>query len=381
MRAVFWLSVIAVGYSYFGYPFLVYGISRFYRRNHNFSEEDSGFPTVSLIIAAYNEARVIEVKILNSLALDYPHEKLEIIVVSDGASDDTPKIVRHYAGEGVISLHQPERQGKTAALNRGVSLSRGEILVFSDANTHYNREAIRKLVRHFADPVVGGVCGRKDIFPEEDRQSSVGDSFYWKYESFLKELESSIGSITGADGEIFSMRRSLYKAIDESVINDDAEITFGIVGAGYRVLYDTEAISQESASITLKDDFYVKVRMVAGGFQTVSRHWHFLLFSFQPFALQFISHKVVRWLVPMFLIVAFITNVFLADLPAYGFLFISQCVFYAGAAVGYWRIRLGRKAAMLYIPLYFTVMNLAALVGLCRFLAGQQSTSWRKAQR
>jgi len=359
----------------------MYILSFLVRRTHFIDEESSRLPSVSLIIAAYNEERVIEEKIRNSLALDYVPEKLEIIVVSDGSNDDTPDIVRRYSSEGVVSLHRPERRGKTAALNRAVSFARGEVLVFSDANTFYNREALRKLSRHFVDPRIGGVCGRKDIFTDETRQSSLGDSLYWKYESFLKGLESSVGSITGADGEIFAMRRSLYKEIDETVINDDAEVTFQIVKAGQRILYDSEAISKEFASVTLKDDFYVKVRMVAGGFQTIVRHWPFLLFSFRPFAFQFISHKVFRWLVPEFLGIAFICSALLARQAFYGILFAAQLVFYAAAAIGYRRLQRGRSAGAAYFPLYFSVMNFAALVGFYRFLTGKQSTLWRMAQR
>ena len=179
---------------------------------------------VTFLVAAYNESQVIEEKIRNTLSLDYPGDLLEIIVVADGSDDGTERIVETYADQGVISLHRPERRGKTAALNRGVEHAKGEIIVFSDANNEFSKSAIRELVKHFRDENVGGVCGIKQIKPASERESSTGDSIYWSYESRIKQAESDIATIIIADGEIFAIRKDLFEQIDESVINDDAEI-------------------------------------------------------------------------------------------------------------------------------------------------------------
>jgi len=224
------------------------------------------FPSVALIIAAYNEERVIEAKIRNSLALDYPAALLRIFVVSDGSTDSTPDIVRRFHDAGVLSLHQAPRRGKTAAINRATTQAAADIIVFSDANNMFETTALRELIKHFEDSKIGGVCGLKQVYNSPDRESTQGDSLYWKYESVIKEAESRIHSITTADGEIFAVRRELYEPLDETVVNDDAEITLLLVRKGYRVLYERHAVSYEHASIRIEDDFHVKVRMVAGGF-------------------------------------------------------------------------------------------------------------------
>jgi biofilm PGA synthesis N-glycosyltransferase PgaC len=331
METVFWLAAFLVLLTYFIYPGLLFLAAR-NRPPHRPPEAEP--PHVSFIIAAYNEEKVIEAKLRDTLALDYPRDRLEVLVAADGSDDGTVERVAAFRGAGVICLHEPARRGKTAALNRAVAHAKGEVVVFSDANTFYNPDAVTQLVRHFADPTVGGVTGVKHIREQEDRAASVGDSLYWRYESAIKAWQSRIGSITAADGEILAVRRSLYAPIPEHLINDDAAITFGIVQQGYRLLYETAAVSTEYASITLADDFAVKVRMVAGGFQTVWENRRYLFPPDTRFKLQFWVHKVLRWLVPQCLIVALLAN-----------------------------------------------LLLAALVGFFRYLGGSQGVAWRKATR
>lgn len=341
---------------------------------------EAAWPAVTLLIAAYNEERVIEAKLRNALAMHYPG-RLEIVVVSDGSTDRTPQIVDSFATQGVVSMHSPPRRGKTAALNRGVAAARGEILVFSDANNDFNPDALVALVQHFRDPAVGGVCGVKRIRDAADRQSSKGDGLYWRYESAIKQAEGRIGSITNADGEIFAMRRRLYRPIEEHIINDDAEITFDIIQQGQRILYEPQAQSVEYASIHIEDDFFVKVRMVAGGFQTIARHWRRLLPPRSWFAFAFLSHKVLRYLMPLVLVALLLLCLLRANQPWGGGLLAAQAVFYGAAAVGYAMIRSGRIPGLTYVPFYFTAMNVAAFLGLVRFINGRQGTQWRKAQR
>lgn len=383
---IVFLSLFFLIYHYFLYPGLVISLARVKQgwrvsRKVSPAVAESDLPMVSVVIAAYNEAAVIKEKINNSLALDYPRERLEIIVVSDGSDDGTECIVDEYAEQGVISLHQPERRGKTAALNRGVDFAHGEIIVFSDANNEFNRDAIRHLLAHFADPRVGGVCGIKQIKAARERESSAGDSLYWAYESKIKQAESDIATITIADGEIFAIRKELFERLDESVINDDAEISYDIIKKGYRIVYERRARSFELASEKLMDDFHVKVRMVAGGFQTLARHWPAIFSLTDWYSFSFVSHKLLRWLAPVFLLLTLAGSAINWREPLFQLLLLAQIAFYGLAWLGWWRLKRGELSGALYVPFYFVVMNMAAFMGLVRHLSGSQSVNWRKAAR
>lgn len=379
---VVWISLGLLAYHYLVYPAIVILAARFLsHRPGDVLLWDEDLPRISLVIAAYNEEKVIGAKLDNSLALDYPSEKFEIIVVSDGSNDGTPGVVEQYAGRGVISLHEPARRGKTAALNRGVPLASGDIVLFSDANNDFNAGALRALAKHFSDPSVGGVCGVKRITEARGRESSEGDSLYWRYESAIKLAESALGTITNGDGEIFAVRRALYQPMDETVINDDAELTLHLVKNGYRVLYEPGAQSYELASIAIKDDFFVKVRMVAGGFQTIARHAAFLLPPRNWFSIAFFSHKILRWTAPVWLIAMFVASVLLLAQPLYAILFGLQIAFYLLGAVGWFLRQRGDLPTVIYVPFYFCAMNFAAFFGLLRFLRRTQQVQWHKAQR
>jgi cellulose synthase/poly-beta-1,6-N-acetylglucosamine synthase-like glycosyltransferase len=379
VEALFWTCALAVTYHYVLYPAIVIAIAR--RRPELRAADPAEWPRVSFVIAAYNEERVIDWKIRNTLSLDYPRERLEVIVVSDGSSDSTPEIVASHAGQDVVSLHEPARRGKTAALNRALRQARGEIIVFSDANNEFSPDAIRELVRHFGDPMVGGVCGAKRIKPAEERESSKGDGMYWAYESAVKLAESRIHTISNADGEIFAIRRELYVEVPEHIINDDAEITLNLIRQGKRILYEPRAQSHEYASVHIKDDFYVKVRMVAGGYQTLSEHARELLPWRSWFTWAFFSHKTLRWLAPIFLLGLLAASAVLAWHPFYRLALVLQAAFYALAVAGMFLIRRGPLPTLLYVPFYFTTMNAAAFMGLVRFLRRTQGVNWRKAQR
>lgn len=340
----------------------------------------SDLPDVTFIIAAYNEERVIDAKLRNTLSLIYPPDRLRIIVAAQGSTDATVSIARSFELDGVTVLHDPRRRGKTAALNEAVAQCQSEIIVFSDANNAFEPDAVQRLVHHFADPAIGGVSGLKQIRPADDRESSVGDSLYWRYEAAIKSAESALGSITAADGEIFAMRRELYRPLDPALINDDAALTFEIVQAGRRVVYDPTAKSYEDASITIGDDFNVKVRMVSGGFQTLHRNWRYLFTLNHRFAWQFFFHKTLRWTAPVFLTTLFLANLTQLHQPKYAFLFFLQVAFYGLALVGLFA-RTGTKPLpkLLYVPFYFCAMNSAALLGLYRYISG--TTTWKKAAR
>ncbi len=369
---------------YLCYPAIVMALAEYFPRPTRSlapTQRPAFWPSVSVIVAAYNESTVISRKIENCLALDYPKDRLEIIVVSDGSTDDTPDIARSYAQQGVISLYEPARGGKSAALNRAVAHANGEILLLSDANNDYNPEAIKALARHFFDPEVGGVCGVKRIYPAEGRESTQGDSLYWRMESAIKVAESRFSTITNADGEIFALRKSLYEPIPTGVINDDAELTFSIVKKGFCILYEPLAESHELASIDIVDDFHVKVRMVAGGFQTVERHAAFLLPPRNWFTFSFFAHKILRWLSPLLLLGVLGTTLASLSQPLMAAFLALQLAAYSLAAAGWLLRRRGELPTVLYVPFYFCAMNFAALIGLVRHMRGQQQVQWRKAKR
>jgi len=377
-----WLCIFIFCFNYFLYPLIIIALSKVLTDKHlDNIDELYTLPKVSLIIAAYNEEKVIRGKIENSLKLLYPEDKFEIIVVSDGSNDETHNIVRSYSDYNVISLHDNERNGKSAALNRGVEISTGEIIVFSDANNDFSENAITKLIQHFSDETVGAVTGAKHIYDGDDRESAQGDGLYWKYESAIKKAESHLGSITSGDGEIFAVRKSLFKPINKNLINDDASITFDIVKSGYRVLYEPEAGSYEDASIDLIDDFHVKVRMTAGGYQTIKHEFNYLFPPKSTFSIQFICHKVLRWLAPHFLLVIFILSLLLSSNNFYLLLFLAQIIFYSIALYGWKNRKLNNLPSYIYITMYFTLMNTALFYGFLRHLKGNQKVQWRKAER
>jgi poly-beta-1,6-N-acetyl-D-glucosamine synthase len=381
--AIFWITFLLIITHYVLFSLTVMVLATFLGKKHIVDE--SYEPTIAFIIAAYNEERVIEEKILNDLELDYPVDKLKLVVVSDGSQDKTAEIVQSYENKGVFSLHSPERRGKIAALNRAVSLTTSDLIVFSDANSMFKRDALRKLVRHFQDETIGGVCGQKSVLNNEGRKASLGDHLSWLYESRLKEAESKLGSIPTADGEIFAMRRSLYEEIDSTVINDDTAITLNIIKNKKRVIYDREAITVEEASLSFNDDFNVKSRMVLGGFQMLALYPKELSPWSGWFGFQYFIHKTLRHTMWMLLIVIYLSNLCsLGQGPFYQIFFILQNLFYALALIGrvYDQLLHKKPPTLLYLPYYYCNVNIAAFKGFLFFLKRQSLLSvWSKAER
>lgn len=371
------ICIALVIYHYFFYPLVFISISQLYANKLSYSNWE---PTIALVIAAYNEESTIRDKLTNSLGLDYPRDKLKIVVVADGSTDATPTIATEFADRGVLCLFEPERRGKSHALNRAVAASRSEIVVLSDANNLFSSDALRYLVRALSRPSVGGVSGAKRIIANRDRAASVGDSLYWRYESRIKLAESNLGGTVAADGEIFAMRRELYRPIPPEVINDDAFLTLAVVLQGYEIGYEPAATSTEEASVSIAEDFRVKVRMVAGGYQFLAMCWSDLLRT-GWFAFKFASHKILRWLMPLFLIALLSISALRFDEWPYKLLLSAQIVFYSLASMGALAPPIRQVSKFVYVPFYFATMNLAALVGLTRFLRGRQSVLWSKAAR
>lgn len=388
----FWLcmllcSLLVVVYNYAGYAIIVYSINAAKKLVFKPQPVNNNFcPSVSFIVAAYNEADCIEQKISNSLALDYPAEQIEFIFITDGSIDATPAIVRRYPS--LRLLHQPQRQGKSAALNTAVANARHDIIVFSDANTLLNSDAIRKLARHYADPQVGGVSGEKKVLTTAAGGNEVGEGegLYWRYESFLKKTDAAFYSVVGAAGELFSLRRSLYQPVSHAVILDDFVISLQVAQKGYRVLYEPGAYAMELPSFSMEDEQKRKVRIAAGGFQAMWMLRSLLLFWKHPrLSFLYVSHRVLRWtLSPLCLLIALLSNIVLVCLSAnylYKILLIAQLCFYGAALAANYVSPAKRWSKLLKLPYYFVFMNSSVMLGFARFIRGKQAATWEKAKR
>lgn len=369
-----------VGYVYVGYPLLAALWARTFPRPVAMADIE---PTVSLVIAAYNEAGVIEEKITNSLALDYPRDRLQIIVVADGSSDATADVARGFEDRGVLVLHMPQRRGKSAALNRGVAHAVGEVLVLSDANAFYRPDAIRKLVRNLADPQVGLVSGNKTVRHGSSRIADQEGS-YWKYESFIKKAETRSGSTVGVVGEINAIRRGLYPEIPEHIINDDAYLCLAVLRRGLRVVYEPEAISCETPAQSMGEEVARRKRMVAGRYQQMLAPglWTRLGAS-DLFKLA--SHKLLRLLLPFLMIGALLANVLAVLAGEGGGLLVltlaAQLAAYALAGLGMLVRGSSGWARLPKAAFYIVSSNLAVLDGVGYYLSGRASVLWKKAAR
>lgn len=374
--AIFWLSGLAVVYTFAGYAVLLTLLARFIHRP---VQRAPITPSVSLIIPAYNEEKVIAEKLDDCLALDYPRDLLEIAVAADGSTDRTCEIVSKYASRGIKLLYQPERCGKIAAMNRAVPFTSGSVLIFSDANAMLEPQSIRMLVANLADPQVACVSGEKRIRRAASVQAR-GEGAYWRYEAYLKRLDSQINTAIGAIGELFAIRRELYQPMDDDLLIEDFVLTMRLVARGWRVVYEPRAITWEDASSSLQGEWRRRVRMAAGGFQAIG--W--LAGMFNPFrgfaAFQYISHKVLRWLAPFFMIAAFVANLGLLHLPFYRLLMTAQIAFYLLALAGYGLYHLGVRWWLLQVPFYFCFANATSLMGFVRYITRSQPVTWTKSR-
>lgn len=373
---LFWINLALMVWVYAGYPFTLYLLARSNARMP--LTDDRAEPMVTLVISAYNEESVIGDKLGNSLSLDYPADRLEILVVSDHSSDRTDEIVRHTDDPRVRLLRLPERSGKTTGLNAAVAEARGEIIVFSDANAMYQSDAIRRLVRNFADPAVGAVTGESRYAEDLSDASTRNESAYWNYELRIKAMESAIGSVVGGDGAIYAIRRELYSPMDAGDLSDFVN-PMQIIARGYRNIFEPAAVSFEGGADGFDAEFRRKVRIV-------NRAWHAtrkmrgLLNPFRHgfFAVQFWSHKLLRWLVPVFMVLLIISNLVIADRAGiYALALAGQVVIYGAAAAGWLLWITGAPSTRLVqIPFYFCLVNAASLVGVGEAIAGKKYTMW-----
>jgi len=370
-ESIFWLSAGLVAYTYAGYPALLFLLSALFRRPIQRAPLE---PSVSILIPAFNEEKVIEAKIRNALALDYPASKLEIVIASDGSTDQTNDLVARFTSSGRVRLLAfPANRGKTAALNDAVPTLRGEIVVLTDAASMLEPDALRQLVACFADPRVGAVSGLYRIRNSRASQLGQQEDLYWKYETLLKRLESDLDSIIGAHGALYAIRKELYPYPEPSVINDDYVIPVRILRRGYRVCYETRAVAWEEAHEM--QGFSRRIRVMAGNFQQL-RELPALIWP--PRLLPvffFLSHKMARLLVPFALLSLFASSVLLSSQPVYQVTLIAQLAFYFAALVA---ALLSNTPRLLRLPFYFVIINAAVLPGLYYALRGRRNMAWKR---
>jgi len=371
---ILWLSASALFYTYAGYPLLLALVSALRPRKVFRGEFE---PTVSVIITAYNEERDLKEKLENTLALDYPRELTEIIVASDCSSDRTDVIAREFAGRGVKLYRQSERLGKTAAQNAAVEQAHGEIILFSDATSMYQADAVRAIMPSFADDTVGCVAGRLEYLDASDSRVGRGARSYWSYETFLKTHESRVGSLIGASGCLYAVRRSAYVPLYHEACSDFI-IATKMVEQGLRAIYEPNAVCTEETNRQSDSELKMRVRIIAQTFTDLWRHRSLLNPLRSGFyGVQLISHKVMRYLVPFFLMGLFICSGLLAPISLfYRLIFAAQIACYACPALAWVLDGVGIRIRLLAFPQYFMLANLASLIGCYKFLRGQRYASW-----
>ena len=376
----FWASFAFLAYLHFGYPALLWLLGRVRPRP---VRRGDVAPSIDLIIGAYNEEAVLRGKIENCLALDYPAEKLRITIASDASSDGTHAIAREYAGRGVRLVVAPRRRGKAANFRELVPGLGGEILVFSDAGSLYRGDTLRKMARNFADPEVGLVGGRIRYVNPEATSVARGEGLYWRYEVFLREAESVIGSAMVVSGAVYAVRRELYRPVADH-LPDDFMSPLNVLDQGKRVIYDTETEILEKMATSTRAEMATKIRIVSRNFAALMSMKHLLNPLRKPLvALQLLSHRLLRWLVLPAAGLQLVANGFLVGRPLYALLFAGQVLFYALAAAGFLLERAGKRSRLAYLPFYFVLVNLAAALGVWQRLFSVRAAGgvWEPVER
>ena len=376
--AIFWAALFLVVYTYLIYPVLLWLLAAG-RKMPEYAPL-SGWPRVSLIIAAHNEEGVLRTKLENALAMDYPAERLDIIVVSDASTDGTDRIAAEFAARGVRLHRQEVRGGKTEAQNAGVRLARGQFVAFSDANSMYAPSALKRLLAPFADERIGCVCGELQYANPEDQGAGKGEGLYWRYEQFLKRRESLLSSALGANGAIYALRRELFVELRGDIISDFVA-PLHAWRRGFRIAYEPTAVATEYSSGRFGDEFRRRRRIVSRSLYGLWTEAGVLNpFAHFFFAFQMFSHKLLRWLVPVWLLVVLTVNIPLVASEYYGLLLALQVAFYGLAALGLLLPERFGRYWLFYVPAYFTATNWGTLLGLLSFLMGRRHRVWQPAR-
>ena len=384
--AIFWISLAVILYTYFIYPvvlLLLFAISqlrtdlrylfnRVERRTARLSDAEA--PGATFVIPAHNEEKHLAAKLENLRRLGYPREKLQVVFVSDGSTDRTADILRGATDPWIETVILQERGGKANALNCAVSRARHDILIFSDASTLFEPYAVQKLVRHFGNPEIGAACGALRFEASSESQQTEG--VYWKYESALRLMESRLGASLNASGAVYALRRDAYQPLERGVVLDDLLIPMNARRCGFWIIYDPEAVATDYAPETIRGEFARRVRIAAGSFQALPELLRIRLGALTTFC--FVSHKLLRWLLPLFLITLIVSNTLLVGRPFYATFAGLQAVFYLWAILGaacYERLKTVRYAL---IGHFLVAMNLAFLVGFFRYLRNRRAIEWQR---
>lgn len=387
MIYTFWILFFIIFYTFFGYGILLYllvTLKRIFKKSVSHSSFES--PSVTILVAAYNEEDIIEDKIKNCLSLNYPSDRIQLIFITDGSSDRTPEIIKKYPE--IMLLHENKRSGKMYAIQRAIPYVSGAITVFTDANTFLNKAALIHLLRHYQNPKIGAVAGEKKILVDEAADaSSAGEGFYWKYESVLKKWDYELYSNVGAAGELFSIRTELYHPLETDTIIDDHMIAMRIAEKGYIIAYEPKAYAMETGSADTAEELKRKIRIAAGGIQSIYR----LKRAANPFinpvlTFQYFSHRVLRWAVtPWLIVLFFMLNIMICitypESILYFFILALQISFYLAAITGWLLERKKIKLKIAFIPFYFSMINYAVIAGTFRYFKGAQSAAWEKSKR
>jgi cellulose synthase/poly-beta-1,6-N-acetylglucosamine synthase-like glycosyltransferase len=382
----FWLCLLLILYAYFLYPillFFAYSFSQIRRDWHYLvhrrdrrarGREGEQLPGVSFLIAAFNEESCLLEKIENLKKTDYPADKLEVVVVSDGSADRTNDILQAVEDPNFRVILLEQRGGKANALNHAVAAANHELLVMSDASTLFAPDSVRNLVRHFAEASVGVVCGALQF--EGTDESKQTDGVYWKYESMLRLMEARLGATLTASGAIYALRRSCYRPLPQGSVIEDFLIPMNARAQGFRVLYDPEATAIEVGASSVGGEFTRRVRLAVGSFRALGELLRVPLRGFTRVA--FVSHKVLRWIVPFLLIGMLLSNALLVKRPYYRYILAAQVLFYLWAALGFLFRERMRRVRFALVGYFLIAMNLAFLVGFVRYLVGRQEVTWQR---
>lgn len=382
---LFWFGLFIVFYTYIGYGILLYFLVRIKEtvKKKAIHPLPVSLPDVTLFIAAYNEEDIVRQKMENCRNLSYPADKLRIVWVTDGSDDHTNERLAAY--EDVSIFFTPERKGKTAALNRGMQYVSTPYVVFTDANTMLNTEAIKEIVRYFSNPKVGCVAGEKRVDTQSAQGATAGEGFYWKYESALKDLDDRLYSAVGAAGELFAIQTRLFEQMPSDTLLDDFILSLRIAAKGYKIAYCKEAYATETASLNMKEEEKRKIRIAAGGLQSVWRlRGLFNIFRYGMLSFQYISHRVLRWtLTPLMLFLLLPVNLILAlsGNPFYIGTLTLQLLFYVAAYAGYRMEQRNLRNKLLFIPYYFIFMNVNVIRGFFYLNKNKGNGAWSKAKR
>lgn len=375
---LFWTCVVFLAYTYLGYPAVVHAWAKLRRQPCRWRNIE---PTVSLVVVVHNEATRTEGRLKNLFALDFPRDRLEILIASDGSTDGTLEAARAYEDRGVTVIAFDTRRGKPAVLNDVIPKAQGEIVVLADARQHFEADTLLALVNPFADATVGAVSGELILTQPEGGRTSIeeGVGFYWRYETFIRRNESLVDSTVGATGAIYAIRKELFEPIPEDMILDDVLLPMRIARRGYRILFEPAARAYDRPAATANEEFTRKVRTIAGNFQLLARE-HWLLNPFRNrLWLQTISHKVLRLLSPLFLTGVLVANLLLLNESFYRWTLGIQLAFYS-AALGGCILHLARiRILATSVPYVFCLLNCATVVAFFRFVTGRQRVTWKKA--